>query len=111
MRGAGRRNATTSPARSQAQALRQEPGYAVVPLSSPVNATLVTALKAFQGQLHCWSQDPPLGDYRGFQSFPRKHRLEFCPGHAGLENLGVLQQMAIEVRSAGAGWSCFADLA
>lgn len=94
----GRRNSTTSPARSHAQALRQDPGYAVVPLSSPVNATLVTALKGFQGQLYSWSQDPPLGDYKGFKSFPRKHRLEFCPGHASLGNVGLLQQMAVEVR-------------
>ena len=90
-----RTNVPTSPAE---QLLRQDPGYAIVPLSDHLAASLDISLKAFQGQLHSWSQDPPLGQYSGFRSFPRKHRLEFCPGHASLGNLGVLQQMADQVR-------------
>ena len=97
MRGGDRRNARTPQASSQAHALRLDPGYAVVPLRDHLNAILATALKAFQGQLYFWAQDPPLGDYKGFKSFPRKHRLEFCPGHASLGDLGVLQQLAVEV--------------
>ena len=87
----------TPPARSHAQLLRQDPGYAIVPLNNHMAANLDIALKAFQGQLYSWSQDPPLGQYTGFRSFPRKHRLEFRPGHASLGNLGMLQEMAIQV--------------
>ena len=106
-----RKNKTTSPTRSHAQALRQDPGYAIVALGDHVAASLDIALKAFQGQLYSWSQDPPLGQYKGFKTFPRKHRLEFCPGHANLGDLGVLQQMAVEVRWAGSCCLCFVDLA
>ena len=91
-----RRNAAALPDRSVAQAFLQDPGYAVVPLSAHVTATLTTALKAFHGQLNSWGQHPPQG-VAGFKSFPLKNRLEYRPGHPSFGDIGVLQQMAVEV--------------
>ncbi|DBB06910.1 TPA: hypothetical protein ACH3X3_009566 [Trebouxia sp. C0006] len=90
------RNAAALPDRSVAQAFLQDPGYAVVPLSAHVTATLTTALKAFHGQLNSWGQHPPQG-VAGFKSFPLKNRLEYRPGHPSFGDIGVLQQMAVEV--------------
>ena len=97
MHSVGCKGASLSSARSEAQALLQDPGYAVVPLSDQVAASLTIALKAFDGQLGSWGQHPPPAGYTGFTAFPRKSRLEFRPGHAGLGNLGVLQKMALQV--------------
>lgn len=90
------RTAAILPDRSVAKAFLQDPGCAVVPLSAHVTATLTTALKAFHGQLNSWGQIPPQG-VAGFKAFPLKDRLDFRPGHPLLGDIGVLQQMAIEV--------------
>lgn len=90
-------SSATSSLRSEARALLRGPGYAIVPLSDDLASSLTTALKAFEGQLSSWGRHPPPEGYTGFTAFPRKRRVEFRPGHAGLGNLGVLQQMACQV--------------
>ncbi len=96
MGSVGCRGATLS-FRSDPRALLRGPGYAIVPVSDHLAASLTIALKAFEGQLSSWGRHPPPEGYTGFTAFPRKSRLEFRPGHAGLGNLGVLQQMASQV--------------
>ena len=96
MDSAGCRSATLS-FRSDARALLRGPGYTIVPLSDHLAASLTIALKAFEGQFSSWGRHPPPEGYTGFTAFLRKSRLEFRPGHAGLGNLGVLQQMASQV--------------
>lgn len=86
--------------RSDARYFLKE-GYAIVPLSDHLAASLTIALKAFEGQLGSWGRHPSPQGYTGFTAFPRKSRLEFRPGHAGLGNVGVLQQMALQVSLVG----------
>ena len=84
---------------AQAKALRTGPGYAIVPLLGPSAGTLTTALQAFTGQLQYWSKHPPTGSFTGFTSFPGKNRIEFRAGHATLGDIGILQQVSLQVCS------------
>ena len=70
-------------------------GEAVVPLTQKFAATLVTASKAFQGQLHCWADKRPTAEYTGFQRFSTR-RAEFRLKHSTLTRIGILQSMAEE---------------
>ena len=79
-------------------------GVAVVPLTQQFAATLVTASKAFQGQLQCWADKPPTTEYTGFQQFPGR-RAEFRLNHSTRTRIGVLQPMAEEASLACLG-SC-----
>jgi len=56
-------------------------------------ATLVLAVKAFQGQLEVCSQQPR-SDLAGYRPFPQKQRLEYRTGDAALGDLGVLNHLA-----------------
>ena len=85
---------------SHVQALLHTPGVAVVPLPDLAKASLSVASKAFEGQLQSWSKQPPEDGYCGFDRFPQKSRMQFRPGHANLGDIGVLQQLAAEVRRA-----------
>ena len=89
-----------------AQSLLSEPRVAVVPLTQQLTATLRTASTAFQGQLQCWVDRPPLADYTGFELFPQKRRAEFRIGHVNLGRMGALQQMAAEVWAAALVLDC-----
>ena len=86
---------------SHVQALLHSPGAAVVPVPELAKASLATALKAFEGQLQSWSKQPPAASYRKFEIFPHKIRMQFRPGDANLGDIGVLQQLALEVRPDG----------
>ena len=63
----------------------------ILPSSSA--ATLVLAVKAFQGQLEVCSKQPH-SDMAGYTSFPKKQRLEYRTGDAALGDLGVLSHLA-----------------
>ena len=62
-------------------------------LPSSSAATLVLAVKAFQGQLEVCSKQPH-SDLAGYRSFPQKQRLEHRTGDAALGDLGVLNHLA-----------------
>lgn len=63
----------------------------ILPASSA--ATLLLAVKAFQGQLEVCSKQPH-SDLAGYRSFPQKQRLEYRMGDAVLGDLGVLNHLA-----------------
>ena len=77
--------------------LLHSPGTAVIPLPGHAKASFTTALKAFEGQLKSWTKLNPAEPYTGFETLPQKSRMQFRPGDANLGDIGVLQEMALEV--------------
>ena len=101
------RASDAAPARGLPQQIEQRPPLCSTPclaelkqnsfttgsLPASTAATLVLAVKAFQGQLEVCRKQPHNG-LAGYRSFPQKQRLEYRIGDAALGNLGVLDYLA-----------------
>ena len=77
-------------------------GFTVLPVSAATNSALTIAAKAFQGQLEVCGQQPSESRYAGYQWFSQKHRLQFRTGDSDLENVGILQHLAVKVHKSTA---------
>ena len=75
----------------------QHHGIMQVTMTKNAADTLAVATKAFQGQLEVCSKQLPGNRYRGYRSFPAKHKLEYQTGAGRDQDLGVLQGLATMV--------------
>lgn len=76
------------------RAALHETGITTFNLPASILPSLTVAAKAFEGQLQACSHQPAPERLAGYTVFPTSQRLEYCPGHATLGNVGVLQQLA-----------------
>ena len=81
----------------QLEQLRQI-GFTKTAISAVAAATLHVAAKAFRGQLEVFSKQLPNGRYIGYHTSHGVQRLDYCPGHETLGDLGILQHLAVTVR-------------